>query len=48
MRLQGRIEATLVAGQVAYADGQIVEPPRGRFVRPPAVAAPGEALEASQ
>jgi dihydroorotase (multifunctional complex type) len=34
MRLCGRIEQTIVAGQVSFRDGYILGEPRGRFVRP--------------
>jgi allantoinase len=34
MELQGRIERTLVAGQIVYDNGRIIGQPRGRFVRP--------------
>jgi dihydroorotase-like cyclic amidohydrolase len=36
MTLHGRIERTLVAGQIVYDNGRITGQPRGRFVRPDA------------
>lgn len=40
LQLRGRIETTLVAGQIAYRDGRIEGPPRGRFIAPVEAAAP--------
>ena len=41
MELTGRVKTTLLRGEVVFGDGEVVGPPRGKYLRRPYISSAG-------